>query len=388
MNAMTQRRPYTFDRVVRLIIGALIFAGIIWLVNSLKNVLLPFCVACLIAYMLEPFVQYNRRLLHLKGRVAAIFVTLFEALFLFGIAAYFFVPMLLDEAHQMAAILRNYATTELNGSILPESVHDFLRRQVDFKRLSEILTSQEWTSLIENALSASWSIITGSISVLLGVVSWCIVVLYVIFIMIDYDRLNRGMRHAIPPKYRPIMFRIGNDIKDSMNHYFRGQALVAFIVGILFSIGFLIIGLPMAIILGLFIGLLNMVPYLQLVSIIPTAVLCLVYAVGGGGDFWTIFWECIAVYCIVQCIQDLYLTPRIMGKAMGLNPAIILLSLSVWGSLMGLIGLIIALPLTTLLLSYYDRYIIQRGEDNGDPEGGLADAQAIEQAVQMPLDEQ
>ena len=69
---------------------------------------------------------------------------------------------------------------------------------------------------------------------------------------------------------------------------------------------------------------------------------------------------------MVQCIQDLYLTPRIMGKVMGLNPAIILLSLSVWGSLLGFIGLIIALPLTTLLLSYYDQYIVNRHKKETD----------------------
>ena len=68
----------------------------------------------------------------------------------------------------------------------------------------------------------------------------------------------------------------------------------------------------------------------------------------------------MAVYLIVQSIQDLVLTPKIMGNAMGLNPAIILLSLSIWGSLLGFLGLIIALPLTTLVLSYYDQYVIQR----------------------------
>ena len=67
----------------------------------------------------------------------------------------------------------------------------------------------------------------------------------------------------------------------------------------------------------------------------------------------------MAVYIVVQAIQDLYLTPKIMGKYMGLNPAIILLSLSIWGTLLGFIGLIIALPLTTLVLSYYNRYVIE-----------------------------
>lgn len=384
---MPHRQPYTFDRVVRMIIAVVMILGTLWLINLLKGVLLPFCVACLVAYMFEPFVQYNRRLLHLKGRVTAIFVTLFEALFFFCAACYFFVPMILEEMHSMSSLLRAYATSEINISFMPDAVHEFIRRQVNFKELSDLLTRQEMGSLIESALSTSWSIITGSISVLLGVFSWFIVILYVVFIMIDYDRLAKGFRHMVPPKYRTTVFRVGNDIKDSMNHYFRGQALVAFIVGILFSIGFLIVGLPMAIVLGLFIGVLNMVPYLQLISIIPTAILCLVYTAGGGGDFWTIFWECIAVYCIVQAIQDLILTPKIMGKAMGLNPAIILLSLSVWGTLLGLIGLIIALPLTTLLLSYYDHYIIHR-DDGETPAEHRDDSHAIEQAVQMPLDEQ
>lgn len=382
-----QRKPYTFDRVVRMIIGLVVFFGALYLINVLRGVLLPFCVACLIAYMFEPFVQYNRRLLHLRGRVAAIFVTLFEATFFISMACYFLVPMLMDEMHAMAVMLRQYSSAEMNVSFLPDEVHDFIRRHVDFNQLSDLLTNQKWSSLIDNALAASWSIITGSISVLLGVISWFIVVLYVVFIMLDYDRLNEGFRHMVPPKYRPMVFKIARDIKKSMNHYFRGQALIAFLVGVLFSIGFLIIGLPLAVVLGLFIGLLNMVPYLQLISIVPTAILCLVYSAGGGGDFWTVFWECIAVYCIVQAIQDLFLTPKIMGKAMGLNPAIILLSLSVWGTLLGLIGLIIALPLTTLLLSYYDHYIIHR-RDWETPVQRLADVKAVDKAVQEPLDEE
>ena len=217
--------------------------------------------------------------------------------------------------------------------------------------------------IITDTLKATWDVITSGWNVLLGIVSWLIVALYVVFIMLDYERLERGYQSLIPRKMRPMATSITRDIVNNMNRYFRGQALIAFIVGILFAIGFSIVGLPMAIILGLFIGLLNLVPYLQVISIIPTAVLCLVYAVGGGGEFWTLFWECVAVYCIVQAIQDLFLTPKIMGKAMGLNPAIILLALSVWGTLLGFIGLIIALPLTTLLISYYRHYIVE-GIDN------------------------
>ena len=76
-----------------------------------------------------------------------------------------------------------------------------------------------------------------------------------------------------------------------------------------------------------------------------------------GQNFWWVFGMAVAVFAIVQIISDMVVTPKIMGKAMRLNPAILLLSLSVWGALLGFIGLIIALPLTTILIAYYQRYI-------------------------------
>lgn len=362
MNIINKER-FDLDRTVRLVINIVIILGAIWLINTLKGVLLPFLVGCLIAYILEPFLQYNRKLLHLRGRVSATFVTLFELTFFLVAVLYFLVPMIVDEAGEMATVLKRYASSRSSVPFLPEGLEEFLRRNIDLELIASKLSHEEWSRMIEEALSASWSVITGSISILFAVFSWMVVALYVVFVMIDYDRLASGFRRMIMPRYRDIVFKIADDVKRSMNQYFRGQALVAFCVGILFSIGFLIVGIPLAVVLGMFIGLLNMVPYLQLISFIPTTFICLVYSVGTPGiEFWPLWWECFAVYCIVQVIQDLYLTPRIIGKAMSLNPAIIFLSLSIWGTLMGFIGLLIAIPLTTLLLSYYDKYIISPRE--------------------------
>ncbi len=357
---MTTRRPYTFDRVIRLIITIALTLGTLWLINYLKDVLLPFLVSCLIAYILEPFVQYNRMLLRLKGRAMAVFITLFEFTFLIVVLCSIFVPQIFNEIHEMARIFQDYASSDGKIQFLPDEVHEFIRRNIDFQALGQKLLKQEWMTMLESALNTSWGIISGSFTVIMGIFSWLIVFLYVIFVMLDYERLNNGFRKIVPPAYRDTVNKIGLDIKESMNHYFRGQALISFIVGILFSIGFYIVDLPLAIVLGMMIGVMNMVPYLQLISLLPTTLLCLVYAATGGGNFWVIFWECMAIYCIVQAIQDLFLTPKIMGKAMGLNPAIILLSLSIWGTLLGFIGLIIALPLTTLLIAYYNRYVIDR----------------------------
>ena len=268
----------------------------------------------------------------------------------------FFVPSITSELSQVADFIRQYKMSHNEIAFIPSEFHEFLRETIDLDSLAEKMTTGDVRSLMSTAVS----FVSSGYTFLLGFFNWSIVLLYIVFIMIDYDRLLNGMRRLVPPKYRPAVFRIGNDVKDSMNHYFRGQALIATLVGIMFAIGFLIIGLPLAVVLGLFIGLLNMVPYLQLISLIPTTLLCLVYSVRADVDFWSIWWACMAVYIVVQCIQDLVLTPKIMGKAMGLNPAIILLSLSVWGTLLGFIGLIIALPLTTLLIAYYDMYIEQR----------------------------
>ena len=355
---MSSYRPYNLDRTVRLLITCVIAGAAIWLVYRLRSVLLPFCVAAFVAYLLEPFVQFNRRLLNLKGRVLAIFITLFEATFFFGILCYFSIPMITSEMGHMGHLLKQFSESELDIPFMPDGIHEFIKKYVDFDYLSGLMKTDDYVKFVENVLTSTWQVVTSGISIIVGLLSWFIVFLYVIFIMLDYERLSATMRHMVPPSYRRIVFRIGADVKRSMNHYFRGQALVSFCVGVLFCIGFSIIGMPMAILLGMFIGVLNMVPYLQLISIVPTALLCMVCSVDSGVGFWVIFAEAIAVYCVVQAIQDLYLTPKIMGKAMGLNPAIILLSLSIWGSLLGFLGLIIALPLTTLILAYYDQYLL------------------------------
>lgn len=357
---MPQRQPYTFDRVVRIVFSIFIIGAVLWLLDVLRGVLLPFLVACLIAYMLEPIVRWNQRWTHCKRRFIPVVLTLIEALCAAGLFCWIFIPYLISEMSEMADLVTAYAQREIQIPYISEKIHKFIRDNVDFNVISRYLTREQWVELAKTSLSKTWSFLSSGVAIIAAVVSWLIVILYVIFIMLDYERLMLSFRQLVPYRHRKSTFRIFDDIKNSMNRYFRGQFIIAMSVGVLFSIGFLIIGLPMGVVLGLFIGILNMVPYLQVISLPICALLCLVAVATNGVDFWVIFWESMAVYVIVQSIQDLILTPKIMGKVMGLNPAIILLSLSIWGCLLGFIGLIIALPLTTLLLSYYDMYIVQR----------------------------
>ena len=355
---MTERQPYTFDRVIRILFGAVFVVGLFYLIYILRGALLPFLVAWIVAYMLNPLVVYNKRVFKLKGRVIAIALAFLEVLVTLALLTVLVLPSIIDEIGVMRRLLSDYVYHSSNIPFVPQAMHDFIKQNVDFTQLSTLLSREQWLSVIEESFSGAWGFITGSVGEIINIVSWLIVLLYIVFILLDYDKILVGFQRMIPQRYRPTVVSIVSDVEVSMNRYFRGQALVAGLVGILFSIGFLIVGLPLAIVLGLFIGVLNMVPYLQLVGLIPTVLLCLVSASETGTNFWLLFGACILVFIVVQLIEDIFIVPRVMGKVTGLNPAIILLSLSIWGTLLGFVGMIIALPLTTLCLSYYERYVI------------------------------
>lgn len=140
---MSTSRPYTFDRVVRLVITTIVVCAAVWLIYRLRGVLLPFCVAALIAYIFEPFVQFNRELLRLKGRVAAIFITLFEATLAFGLLCYMLIPMITSEMAHMAHLLKVYSQSQVSIPFLPDWLHGFIRNYVDFEYLSSLLTRED-----------------------------------------------------------------------------------------------------------------------------------------------------------------------------------------------------------------------------------------------------
>jgi predicted PurR-regulated permease PerM len=234
-----------------------------------------------------------------------------------------------------------------------------VRRHLTAEDIKGIVSHEGFLEGVKATVPKLWDVITQSISIVSSLFTLTMVFLYTLLILLDYERLTTGWSRLLPERYRLFATQLVRDVEESMNKYFRGQAMVALCVGILFSIGFLIIGFPMAVGLGLFIGLLNMVPYLQLIGFVPTILLAIVKAAETGQNFWMIMLMAVIVFAVVQAIQDAILTPKIMGHVTGLNSAIILLSLSIWGSLMGILGMIIALPMTTLLISYYQKYIVK-----------------------------
>ena len=160
---------------------------------------------------------------------------------------------------------------------------------------------------IKETVPRLWSLLSESVNLLFSFFTFFLILLYIVFILLDYESIAEGWTHLVPQKYRPFVVSVMNDVKDGMNRYFRGQAFVALCVGILFSIGFLIIDFPLAIGLGLFIGALNLVPYLQIIGFIPTIVLAILKAADTGGNFWIIIASALAVFIIVQALSLIHI---------------------------------------------------------------------------------
>ncbi|MBR5684569.1 MAG: AI-2E family transporter [Muribaculaceae bacterium] len=358
--AQIEQKKYDFDRVVRMVLTLISVAVGVWLVNYLSPVLMPFIVGFILAYLIEPLVEWLQCKVRISNRAIAVIVALLIVIALIVGLCWLLIPYLIDEFSAMSKQLAAYAKSSLKIPYIPAEVNDFFQRYIDVEKLNEIFSKQQWMDIINKAASGAWSVVGGTMSVIFSILSWFIVLLYMFFILLDYNKLSRAFKAAIPPKYRRMSLRIFGDVADTMSRYFRGQAAVSFFVGVIFAIEFYIIGLPMAIAFGLFVGLLNMVPYLQLVSIPIAAFLCLVATAATGGSFWVMFGWVILAYIICQVIQDMVLIPTIMKSQMGLNPAIIFLSLSLWVYVLGFIGLIIGLPLTTLIISYYCEYVLHQ----------------------------
>ena len=355
-----EQKKITFDSFIRNIMWVVVAAGIIMLLKYLSSVLLPFFLAWLISYLLFPLVKFFQYRCHLKFRILGIFATfLVVALVLTGLFL-LMIPPMVEEGTRVKDLLIAYVSHDALMSNIPNMIEDFIHQHITTEDIKSFITQEGFIDTVKQTIPKIWGVISHSVNILSSVFTLTMVLLYTLFILLDYEQFSNGWILMFPKRYRPIATQIVSDIEQGMNKYFRGQGIVAFCVGVLFSIGFLIIDFPMAIGLGMFIGLLNMVPYLQLLGFIPTIILAIVKAADTGQHFWIILLSALIVFAVVQAIQDTILTPKIMGKVMGLNSAIILLSLSVWGALLGILGMIIALPMTTLLITYYQKYIVNK----------------------------
>ena len=226
----------------------------------------------------------------------------------------------------------------------------------------------EWTvGLAKQVAAGGWTVISFFANLVLGMTVLILVLIYLVFLLLDYPSYAKSWRASLPPKYRESLLGVFDEFEAVLRRCLRGQALVALAMGLLFSIGFTIIGLPLAIPLGLFIGALNMVPYLQTIGLVPALLLALMRAIENQSSIMASVLLMLAVFGAAQVIQDSVITPRIMGKVTGLRPITVLLGVFIWGKLLGFLGLLLAIPLTCLAIAYYRRVVLHASREEAEP---------------------
>ena len=348
-------KEITFDKFIRWAGIVTLVIAVLYITNYLSDVLLPFFIAWFFAYLLYPVVKFIENKLHVKVRALSILLAMGAAIAIVGGVIWLIIPPMIDQFDKLGEVLTRWVHQTTHTNNLTMLIKEWL--QDNQTTIERFLKSKDFSDALKTTMPKVFSVVSQTATVLMSIVASMITLLYMFFILLDYETLTANWIRIFPKKSRPFWQELMKDVERELNNYIRGQGMVALCMGIMFCIGFTIIGFPMAIGLGILIGIMDLVPYLHTFALIPTAFLAMLKAADTGQNFWVVFGLAVLVFCVVQVITDMVVTPKIMGKAMGLNPAILLLSLSIWGALLGFLGLIVALPLTTLLIAYWQRYV-------------------------------
>lgn len=368
----------SLERFLHLVVVAVTVWAAIWVLNSLSAVLIPFILALILDYIIDPLVDRVQRLV--KNRVAAVLLTMLGVLIVLGGLLAIAVPMVGKEAKHFADLVREQLPALQARVQHTPWLHDAVVSLggIDYHNY---LTTDNLMALGKKALPGFWSGVGNVFGWLFGLVAVFTTLLYMVFLLVDEEEIAGKWKTLLPEDYRSPMTALVHDLQRVMNAYFRGQLQIAGILTVVYIIGFNLIGLPLATLLGVLAGALGLIPYFGLLSILPVAFSVGIYCMEHHTGFWGMMVWVVVVYIAAQALEGLVLTPRIQGRNTGLRPVVILLALSIWGSVLGLVGLLLALPLTTLLLSYYRRFVL--GEVEEEPP---AIPQPSEPASGTPVD--
>mgnify|MGYP000165281148 FL=1 len=357
------RREFTFDRIARMLVLSVLILLIYVAVQAIWSIILPFLLAGIFAYVMMPLVRFFQYTLRLRSRGLSVILTLLLLGAVVYLAVIFIIPSINAEIEKTLQVISGYSSgQDILMMILPRNIRNYLNGGLRWGNFPQQLSFEKVLENVKLLLDQVGGIINSTLSIFSWGLVFLIGFIYFVFILLDFENLARGFISLFPKTLRPTIRTISMDLDRYMNNYFRGQALIAISVGILLSIGFNIIGLPLATAMGIFIGILNFIPYMQALGIIPLGLASLLMAAQTGENAFVCMLLAYGVLMIVQIIQDMIIVPHIMGQTMGMRPSLILLVLSIWGYLLGFFGMLIALPITMFIYSLYMRYVLQDEE--------------------------
>ncbi len=363
--------PRTKKTLVRALAGIAFFCLLLWIMQALEPVTTVLLISFLMAYILDPLVT-RLESFHVRRSISSMCIILALLLF-FGLLLLGLIPAVARELAEFAQRAPRYIKDFMQFLLAAAERFDVQVPQ-DWNEMSQFVIEKTRT-ILPNALeplkSLASSLFKSVFSVVGTIVHVVLVPIVAYYLLVEFQEIRGGISDLIPPYVRePLMTKL-QEIDRILSAFVRGQITIALILAMLYSIGFLVIGIDLALVLGILSGLLWIIPYLGTLFALASGS---IMAYAKYGDLIHIVYI-VAWISVVQLAESYILTPKIVGKAVGLHPVVYILALIVGASLFGFIGLLIAIPVTaiakvflgSLINMYRNSYLFSdaNSRDNG-----------------------
>lgn len=323
-----------FYRLTFLVIMALV---IFYFMLIMRSILLPFIIGFLVAYLLNPMVE---RLEQKKiPRIIAILIVFFAVLSFFAIIGIFGFPKIIAELNKFAdaipaftkevqSVIRNIQN-QYSQFTLPESFRHVLDESVT--RGENLILD-----IVTNTVNGILSLFSHFFSLLISPI-------VTFYILKDLEKIKKGVYSALPKKYRSDIVGLLRDIDEVVFKFIKGNLLVGTLVGVLVSLGMAIVGVRFSVIIGIVAGITNLIPFLgPFIGAVPAVLLALLQSK-------IMAFYAILVVFVVQQFEGNIISPKILGDSVGLHPLWVIFSLLAGGQLLGILGMIIAVPIAAIV---------------------------------------
>jgi predicted PurR-regulated permease PerM len=348
--------------LLALILGAMLYVA--------RAALFPYALGLVVAYLVLPAVNLIDRHMpqalrerKLARPLAILLVYLVGIAILVGFVA-FLVPII---SGQLEALWENRDTLVQTASDLVTELGERYRRDVraDFRQALEEYLSQitgKIASLIQTGLTRTLSAVTSTISFVLGFI---VVPFWLFYILNDQVEVSAGLVTLIPERWEADVRNLLRITDDIFSAYIRGQFLLCLFVGIMATVGLMLVGVPYALVLGLVAGAFELIPYIgPLLGAVPGVIVAAL-------DSWPSAGWAVLVFFVIQQIENLLLVPRISGRSVRLHPALVMVVLVVGNEAAGLWGMLLAVPVTALIRDVFKYLYLRLSDEKVTPADAL-----------------
>jgi predicted PurR-regulated permease PerM len=337
-----ERGPIDWMRWIPAIILAIVFLVAIFI--SIRIILVPLLCSLALAYLLAPMVNWFER----RGwsRISSVLLGMTTATVILVLVLIFIVPGVWGQLMKTYDLARTMISDPAPLKNLLSRIERFSPQFYQFAepRIGELMKSINPERILDLALSWLQSGLFRLVNLTTSLVDLMLIPFLVYYFLLDYGAMRARVERLIPPRYRAITSDLIGQISNVLSSYVRSQLLIGLVMGLLYSLGFAILRVPLAMTVGMLAGVLNFIPYLGTLIGLVLSLLFLALDNAGIGRLLGL----LGVFAVVQSIEGYYLTPKLIGSRLHLHPLWVLTGLLIGGNLFGLVGIILAVPVIAI----------------------------------------